>query len=172
MARLSTIVNPCQPGTTPRNTIQNPKNDGHFMIVTTRGGKQTINPHMSFAVEDEVTKGKEVVETSGELVDKTAKEAKVPQKVVSVPKPQPPLLQRLVKKTEDGKYRCFITMLKQLSINVRLIEALEQMCGYAKFMKDMKKEDPSALTVPCTIGLLHFAKALFDLDESINLMPV
>ena len=31
----------------------------------------------------------------------------------------------------------FITMLKQLSINVRLIEALEQMCGYAKFMKDM-----------------------------------
>ena len=35
-----------------------------------------------------------------------------------------------------------------------------------------KKEDPSALTVPCTIGLLHFAKALFDLDESINLMPV
>ena len=28
-------------------------------------------------------------------------------------------------------------MLKKLSINVPLIEALEQMPGYAKFMKDM-----------------------------------
>ena len=28
-------------------------------------------------------------------------------------------------------------MLKQLSINVPLVEALEQMSGYAKFMKDL-----------------------------------
>ena len=28
-------------------------------------------------------------------------------------------------------------MLKQLSINVPLVEALEQMPGYAKFMKDL-----------------------------------
>ena len=37
----------------------------------------------------------------------------------------------------DGKYRRFIKMLKQLSINVPLVEALEQMPGYAKFMKDL-----------------------------------
>ena len=42
-----------------------------------------------------------------------------------------------MKKTEDGKYHRFITMLNKLSINVLLIEALEQMHGYAKFMKDM-----------------------------------
>ena len=40
-------------------------------------------------------------------------------------------------KTEDGKYPRFITMLKQLSINVPLVEALEQMPSYAKFMKDL-----------------------------------
>ena len=34
-----------------------------------------------------------------------------------------------------------------------------------------KKEDPSAFTIPCTIGLLHFAKALRDLGANINLMP-
>ena len=90
-------------------------------------------------------------------------------------------------------------MFKQLSINIPLVEALEQMPGYAKFMKDLvrkkrlitfedgdrmlhfstiatrslvqKKEDPGAFTIPCTIGLLHFAKALCDLGESINLMP-
>ena len=74
------------------------------------------------------------------------------------------------------------------------------MPGYAKFMKDLvtkkrsvtfedddrmqhcsaiatrslvqKKEDPGAFTTPCTIGLLHFAKALCDLGASINLMPL
>ncbi|XP_069155678.1 uncharacterized protein [Solanum lycopersicum] len=34
-----------------------------------------------------------------------------------------------------------------------------------------KKEDPGAFTNPCTIGLLHFAKALCDLGAIINLMP-
>ena len=42
-----------------------------------------------------------------------------------------------MKKTKDGKYWGFITLLKQLSINVPLIEALEQMPDYTKFMKDV-----------------------------------
>ncbi|KAK4731268.1 hypothetical protein R3W88_024256 [Solanum pinnatisectum] len=73
------------------------------------------------------------------------------------------------------------------------------MLGYAKFMKELvtkkrsldletievshscsalmtnemikKKEDPGAFTIPCTIGMLQFAKALCDLGASINLMP-
>ena len=91
-------------------------------------------------------------------------------------------------------------MLKQLSINVPLVEALEQMPGYAKFMKYLvtkkrsvtledddrlehcsaigtrpllqKKEDLGAFTIPCTVGSLHFAKTLCDLGASINLMPI
>ena len=35
-----------------------------------------------------------------------------------------------------------------------------------------KKEDYDAFTIPCTVGSLHFAKALFDLGASINLMPL
>ncbi|KAK4707054.1 hypothetical protein R3W88_033393 [Solanum pinnatisectum] len=34
-----------------------------------------------------------------------------------------------------------------------------------------KREDPGAFTIPCTIGMLQFAKSLCDLGESINLMP-
>ncbi|XP_019235564.1 PREDICTED: uncharacterized protein LOC109215898 [Nicotiana attenuata] len=34
-----------------------------------------------------------------------------------------------------------------------------------------KLEDPGAFTIPCTIGSADFAKALFDLGASINLMP-
>ncbi|XP_069151850.1 uncharacterized protein [Solanum lycopersicum] len=91
-------------------------------------------------------------------------------------------------------------MLKQLYINIPLVEALEHMPGYAKFMKDLvtkkrsvifkdddrmkhcsaiatrslvqKKEDPGAFTTSCTLGSLHFAKALCDLGESINLMTL
>ncbi|XP_070011181.1 uncharacterized protein [Nicotiana sylvestris] len=89
-------------------------------------------------------------------------------------------------------------MIKSLSINVPLVEALEQMPGYAKFMKNLvtknrsmncemikmihqvsailhsmalKLENPGAFTIPCTIGSADFAKALCDLGESINLMP-
>ena len=35
-----------------------------------------------------------------------------------------------------------------------------------------KQEDPSAFTIPCTVGSLHFAKALCDLGEIINIMPL
>ena len=54
-----------------------------------------------------------------------------------MPIPPPPFPQRLVKKTEDGKYRRFITILKPLSIIVPLVQDLEQMPGYAKLMKDL-----------------------------------
>ena len=149
--------------------------------------------------EEKVRKDNDkVVEGSGEAEDSTGKDAEVSIKVI--PMPRPPLPQRLVKKTEDGKYRRFITMLKQISINVPLVEALEQMPDYTKFMKDLvtkkrsvtfedddrmqhcsaiatrslvqKKEDLGAFTIPSTIRLLHFAKALCDLGAGINLMPL
>ena len=105
----------------------------------------------------------------------------------------PPFPQRLVKKTEDGKYWRFLMMLKLLSIIVPLVEALEQMLGYAKFITDLvrnkrsvtfeddnrmqqycaiatrslvqKKKNLGAFTIPCKIGLLHFSKALCYLGE-------
>ena len=62
-----------------------------------------------------------------------------------------------MKKNEDGKYRCFITMLKQLSINVPLVEALEQMPGYAKFIKDLftnKRSVTFRMMIDCRIVVL------------------
>ncbi|XP_049381207.1 uncharacterized protein LOC125845709 [Solanum stenotomum] len=64
------------------------------------------------------------------------------------------------------------------SMNIPLVEALEQIPGYSKFMKDLvtkkraKKEDPGAFTILCTIKSIVFAKALCDLGVSINLMPL
>ena len=92
-------------------------------------------------------------------------------------------------------------MLKQLHINIPLVEALEQMPSYIKFMKDIlskkrrfgefetvalteecsailknklppKLKDPGSFTIPCFIGSQYFGKALCDLGASINLMPM
>ncbi|XP_070003005.1 uncharacterized protein [Nicotiana sylvestris] len=112
-----------------------------------------------------------------------------------MPRPAPPYPQRIAKQNGENQYKKFINMMKSLSINVPLVEALEQMPGYAKFMKDLvtkkrsmncetikmthqgsaivysmdpKLKDPSAFTIPCTIGSSNFAKALSDLGASIN----
>ena len=90
---------------------------------------------------------------------------------------------------------------KKLHINIPFVEALEQMPGYVKFMKDIlpkkrkvgnyetvvlseefsatlqnklppKLKDPSSFTIPCAIGDVVFEKALCDLGASINLMPL
>ena len=47
LAQLSATVNTQQPSTLSSNTVQNLKNDGHCMAITTRGGKETIDPPMS-----------------------------------------------------------------------------------------------------------------------------
>ncbi|XP_070003537.1 uncharacterized protein [Nicotiana sylvestris] len=124
-------------------------------------------------------------------------ETVVPKAKAPLPKPPPPYPQRLAKQKNENLFKKFIDMMKSLSINVPLMEALEQMPGYAKFMKDLvtkkrsmdcetikvthqvsaivhsmalKLEDPGTFTIPCTIGSADFAKALCDLGASINLM--
>ena len=92
MAQLSATVNTCQPSTLPSNNVQNPKNDAHCIAITTRGGKQTIEPPMP-SNEEKVRKDNDkVVEDSGEAEDNTGKNAKVHIKVIPMPRPPPPFL--------------------------------------------------------------------------------
>ncbi|XP_070015204.1 uncharacterized protein [Nicotiana sylvestris] len=113
-------------------------------------------------------------------------------------RPPPPYPQRFAKQNGENQFKKFIDMMKSLSINVPLVEALDQMPSYKKFMKDLvtkkrsmncetiklthqvsaivnsmapKLEDTAAFTIPCTIGSGDFSKSLCDLRASINLMP-
>ena len=63
-----------------------------------------MDPHMPSSVEDEKRGDDETVEVSCELVDKLGKEAETPQEVTLIPRPPPLFSQRLVEKTDDGKY--------------------------------------------------------------------
>ena len=101
----------------------------------------------------------------------------------------------------DDQFSKFLSILKQLHINIPLIEALEQMPKYAKFFKDIiskkqkleehetvmlteesrailqkklppKLKDSGSFTIVCNIGKSYFDRALCDLGASINLMPL
>ncbi|XP_070036094.1 uncharacterized protein [Nicotiana tomentosiformis] len=128
----------------------------------------------------------------------------IPESVVQKAKASlsktPPLYpQSLAKKNEVNQFKRFIDMMGSLSINVSLVEALEQMPGYARFMKDLvtknrsinfktikvthqvsemvhsmapKLEDPSAFAIPCTIGSAKFAKALYDFGSIDYEVPI
>ena len=96
LAQLSATVNTRQPGTLPSNNVQNLKNDGHCMAITTRGGKQTIDPPMP-SNENEVTKDTDkVVNVDGELEDNTVQDAEVPKKVTPMPRPPPPISLKII----------------------------------------------------------------------------
>ncbi|XP_022155996.1 uncharacterized protein LOC111022971 [Momordica charantia] len=113
----------------------------------------------------------------------------------------PPFPQILAKKNQETQFRKFLDILKQLHINIPLLDALEQMPNYAKFLKDIvsrkkklgehemvamtkcsseavgsplpiKCKDPDSFTIPCSIGGKNLGRALCDLGASINLMPL
>lgn len=88
-------------------------------------------------VEILVEKDDDDIEVTGVSKNATRKEMEITQKVVPMPRPSSPFSQRLLKKNEKGKYHRFISMLKKFAINVTLIEALEQILSFGKFMKDL-----------------------------------
>ncbi|XP_060183006.1 uncharacterized protein LOC132612955 [Lycium barbarum] len=216
-SQISATLNQRKKGTLPNDTVANPRNDGEHACktITTRSSK--------VLGEDKLVKEYKVVEDETPIVEpmvveencvplnkrasiekpivieKVPTNAKISKVLLSIPKPPPPFPQRLTKKVDDGKFIKFVKKLKQLSINILLLEALEHMSRYAKFMKNLvtkrwqdsfetvdvthhcssitkvlvqKKEDPGAFTIPCTIGVSKFAKALCDIGASINLIPL
>ncbi|XP_070031687.1 uncharacterized protein [Nicotiana tomentosiformis] len=149
----------------------------------------------------QVDKGKEKEgeQLSEQVVEKASNKEKTPssgQRLIPAPFPQ-----RLAKQKKDDQYRKFMKMLRQIQLNIPLMDALREMPGYEKMMKDLmsrkfdfqylsivtltqtcsavvtrpmaqKVSDPGSFTIPCTIGSYAFAKALCDLGASINLMPL
>nr|XP_016502078.1 PREDICTED: uncharacterized protein LOC107820332 [Nicotiana tabacum] len=144
-------------------------------------------------------KEKEFEQLTEQVVEKAPNKEKTPssgQKLTPAPFPQ-----RLAKQKKDDQYRKFMEKLKQIQLNIPLMDALREMPGYAKMMKDLmsrksdfqdlstvtltqtcsmvvtrpmaqKLSDPGSFTIPCTIGSYAFAKVLCDLGASINLMPL
>ncbi|KAK9003632.1 hypothetical protein V6N11_084270 [Hibiscus sabdariffa] len=180
--------------------------------ITTRSGKILTSNQRGMAANpspttDAPTKAEEPAQaredhssphtTTGESsAESTHAKSDKPEEI----RPPPPFPQRLKKQKQDYQFKKFLDILKQVHINLPLVEALQQMPNYAKFLKDMvtrkkrieefetvaatetclalmhnkvptKKTDPGSFTIECFIGHNYPTKALCDPEASINLMP-
>ncbi|XP_049382849.1 uncharacterized protein LOC125847226 [Solanum stenotomum] len=174
------------------------EDDDRGLTVVTRSGNVAIgdvtgNEKAQMREEDKVVEEEEtpIHQSIAKGPQKDVeKHNPIPKAMQPLPKISPPFPQRLKKKNEDEKFKKFFSVFKILSINLPLVEALFEMPGYAKFMKELvtkkrrldfetievshscsaimtkelikKREDPKAFTIPCTIGMLQFAKVLCD----------
>ncbi|XP_049373971.1 uncharacterized protein LOC125839017 [Solanum verrucosum] len=182
------------------------EDDDRGLVVVTRSGKVAIGDMTGNKEAQMYEENKGMEEEETPIHQSIAKEPQkdvekynpIPKVMQPLPKISHPFPQRLKKKNEDEKFKKFLSMFKTLSINLPLVEALLEMSGYAKFMKELvtkkmsldfetievshscsaimtkelikRREDPGAFTIPCTIAMFQFAKALCDLGASINLM--
>ncbi|KAL4378104.1 hypothetical protein GQ457_02G030500 [Hibiscus cannabinus] len=198
-------------GNLPSNT-EVARRTGHEQckVITTRSGVKAANE----TIQDEENESPKVTETdlygtstqedvvaSPNVVASSSHNAKLDE--VSKGKeihPPPPFPQRLRKQKYEYQFKKFLDILKQVNINLPLVEAIEQMPNYAKFLKDMvskrtrltefetvamtegcmamlhnrlppKLKDLGSFTIPCATDNHYVGKALCDLGASINLMP-
>ncbi|XP_075087516.1 uncharacterized protein LOC142169544 [Nicotiana tabacum] len=217
LGQISMALNNRPQGTLPTDTQVNPKEQGpkQRMALSLRNGRdleqemaresrptKTLVP-VPVEIDDstglrEVTvqyaptktnKEKEVAketESEQEKVAETVPE-QVQNQTTLKKQPPAPFPQRLAKYKKDEQYKKFLEMLKQIQVNITLIDALKEMPGYAKMMKDLmsrkfdfqdlatvtltqtcsvvvtkpiaeKLFDPGSFTIPCTIGNYAFAK--------------
>ncbi|XP_070046860.1 uncharacterized protein [Nicotiana tomentosiformis] len=151
----------------------------------------------------ESSKEKEIAKETKLVKEKAVKTepGQVQPQTTGKKQPPAPFPQRLAKYQKDEQYKKFMEMLKQIQLNIPLIEVLKEMPGYAKMKKDLisrkfdfqdlatvtltqtcsvvvtrpiaeKLSDPGSFTIPCIIGNYSFAKALCDLGASVNPMPL
>ena len=111
-----------------------------------------------------------------------------------------PFPSRLKKAKAEDPLRGVMETFRKVDINIPLLDAIQQIPRYAKFLKDLctnkrkfkdfeqvkltekvsavllrklppKLKDPGSFTIFCIIGNRKFEKALLDLGASVNLMP-
>ncbi|XP_042067440.1 uncharacterized protein LOC121810774 [Salvia splendens] len=139
---VSTIT---QPGKFPSNTIINPKD---CKAVQLRSGKSYDGPAMPS--EDRVTeKGPEEEELVEEVETEIVHITSPPKENVAPTLPTPPAAahtppdvripypQRVQRKKTDAQFSRFLDIFRKVQINIPLVEALQQMPSYAKFLKDV-----------------------------------
>ena len=119
------------------------------------------------------------------------------ERVYQPPVPYP---QRLISNKQTAQLDKILEVFKQVKINIPLLDAIQQIPSYAKFLKELcthkrttqvpkkafltsqvssilsseipvKYKDPGCPTISCVIGNTFVDKALLDLGASVNLLP-
>ena len=185
---------PSQPLPNPRGVYElsyssepPPKMDEVKAVITLRSGKEVDQP-MPKPVE-ETRKGEELEPEHIFLKDDSMKHCM-----------PPPFPQALRSKKKASQQAGILEVLRQVKVNIPLLDIIKQVPAYAKFLKDLctikkglgidkkaflteqvssiiqcktmvKYKDPGTPTISVNIGGTCIDKALLDLGASVNLLP-
>ena len=156
-------------------------------IITLRSGKELTQP-----APKAIDQGQEAKETELEEV--------VIKQTVEKNKTSPPFPQALKAKKKAINQAEMLKVLRQVKVNIPLLDMIKQVPTYAKFLKDLctvkrglnvdkkaflteqvsaiiqcktpvKYKDPGCSTISVNIGGTCMEKALLDLGASVNLLP-
>ena len=156
-------------------------------IITLRSGKELTKPSPKV-----IDPGQEAMETEPEEV--------VIKQTIEKNKPFPPFPQSLKTKKKAINQAEILEVLRQVKVNIPLLDMIKQVPTYAKFLKDLcivkrglnvdkkaflteqvsaiiqcktlvKYKDPGYPTISVNIGGTCMEKALLDLGASVNLLP-
>ena len=164
-----------------------PKTDEVKAVITLRSGKEVDQP-MPKPVE-ETRKGEELEPEHIFLKEDSMKHCM-----------PPPFPQALRSKKKASQQAGILEVLRQVKVNIPLLDIIKQVPAYAKFLKDLctikkglgidkkaflteqvssiiqcktmvKYKDPRTPTISVNIGGTCIDKALLDLGASVNLLP-
>ena len=156
-------------------------------VVTLRSGKE-LKPTVP-----------ELVKSAPSVADPLQEEQSVDKEEVKIRIP-PPFPQVLRKKKNSVNQTEILEVLRQVKVNIHLLDMIKQVPTYAKFLKDLctvkkglnvnkkaflteqvsaiiecktpvKYKDPGCPTISMNIGGISVEKALLDLGASVNLLP-
>ena len=182
-------------GRFPSQTLPNPKGihevgsgmDEVKSIITLRSGKEVDQPLPKPAEE---SRQGEDMQPEHILLEENTMKYRIP----------PPFPQALRGKKKETQQAGILEVLRQVNVNIPLLDLINQVPAYAKFLKDLctikrglgiekkafltehvsaliqskypvKYKDPGSPTIPVNIGGNCIKKALLDLGASVNLMP-
>ncbi|XP_058780920.1 uncharacterized protein LOC131655025 [Vicia villosa] len=147
--------------TLPSSTVINPKNQENVNVVTTRIKKR------SESEKDDETDDNMVIEVDLEVreTEKTTKE------VVTLVEPNEEKIKKEVKPMIKKFMKDVIAKKKPTGDEQKgVTEKCERISPERRI--PIKKKDPGAVAIPCTINDINFPKVLIDSGASVSLMPL
>ena len=199
ITKINKLLEVQERGRFPSQTLPNPKGihevgssnnsgmDEVKSIITLRSGKEVDQP-MPKPVEE--SRQGEELQTEHILLEEDSMKYRIP----------PPFPQALRGKKKATQQAGILEVLRQVKVNIPLLDIIKQVPAYAKFLKDLctikkglgiekkafltehvsaiiqskylvKYKDPGSPTIFVIIGGNCIDKSLLDLGASVNLMP-
>ena len=197
--KINNILEVQERGRFPSQTMPNPKGV-HEVGSSSNSGLDEVKYIIT------LRSGREIEQPVPKAVEETSKEKEAkPERVIisedSMKHCMPPLFpQALRSKKKASQQAGILEVLRQVKVNIPLLDIIKQVPAYAKFLKDLctikkglgiekkaflteqvsaiiqsknpvKYKDPGSPTISVNIGGTCIDKALLDLGASVNLLP-